>query len=101
MSVNRRGFIKAGTVIAASVAAAPLLNACRLESRQELADDAFSALRDEYFRGQMAMNPVTCTYLGGDGWDSALASAAGRYRDYSADALGVESAITRQQERGQ
>ena len=99
MSVGRRGFIKAGTAIAASVAAAPLLNACRLESRQELADEAFNALRDDFFRGQLSLNPVTCTYLGGDGWDPALVSMAGRYRDYSAGALDAESVETRRLER--
>jgi len=99
MSVDRRGFIKASTTIAAAVAAAPLLNACRLESRQELADEALSALRDEYFRGQLSLNPVTCTYLGGDGWDPALSSLSGRYRDYSPGALDAESTETRRLER--
>ncbi len=99
MSVDRRGFIKTGTVIAASVAAAPLLGACRLESRQALADEAFDVLRDEYFRGQMVLNPVTSTYLGGEGWDPELSSTGGRYRDYSVGALDAESAETRRLER--
>jgi uncharacterized protein (DUF885 family) len=99
VSVDRRGFIKTGTVLAASVAAAPLLNACRLESRQDLADDAFTALRDEYFRGQLSLNPVTCTYLGGDGYDPALAEMSGRFRDYSTTALSAESAEIRRLER--
>ena len=99
MSVNRRGFIKAGTTIAAGLTAAPLLTACRLESRQELADEAFTALRDEFFRGQLSFNPVTCTYLGGDGWDPALVTMAGRYRDYSPRALDAESQETRRMER--
>ncbi len=99
MTVDRRGFILTGATIAAGVAAAPLLGACRLESRQALADNAFSALRDEYFRGQLSMNPVTCTYLGGEGWDPALTGMAGRYRDYSPGALGAESQETRRLER--
>jgi len=99
MSVDRRTFIRSSATIAAGVAAAPLLDACRLESRQDLADEGFNALRDEYFRGQMSLNPVTCTYLGGDGWDPALAGMAGRYRDYSPSALDAESQETRRLER--
>jgi uncharacterized protein (DUF885 family) len=99
MSIDRRSFVRAGATLAAGVAAAPLLDACRLESRQELADDAFTTLRDDYFRGQMTVNPVTCTYLGGDGWDPALASLAGRYRDYTAGALDVEAQELRRIER--
>lgn len=99
MSVDRREFLRAGATLAAGVAAAPLLDGCRLESRQELADESFTALRDEYFRGQLTVNPVTCTYLGGDGWDPALASLAARYRDYSPGALDAEGRELRRIER--
>jgi uncharacterized protein (DUF885 family) len=99
MSIDRRSFIRTGATFAAGVAAAPLLDACRLESRQELADEAFNTLRDDYFRGQMTVNPVTCTYLGGEGWDPALASLAGRYRDYTSGALDAEAQELRRIER--
>jgi uncharacterized protein (DUF885 family) len=92
VTIDRRKFLRTGVSLAAGVASAPLLlEGCRLESRQELADEAFGALRDEYFRGQMNLNPVTCTYLGGDGWDAALAPNAARFRDYSTGALNAEA----------
>jgi uncharacterized protein (DUF885 family) len=97
--VHRREFIRTGATLAAGLAAAPILGSCRLESRQALADDAFNALRDEYFRGQLSLNPVTCTYLGGDGWDPALSELTGRYRDYSRGALDAEATETRRLER--
>ena len=91
MTLDRRGFVRAGVTIAAGAAAAPLLGACRLESRNELADEGFIRLRDQYFRRQLQLNPVTCTYLGGDGWDPELRSVNGRFRDYSPGALTDEA----------
>lgn len=99
MTLDRRGFLRAGVAAAAGAATTPWLGACRLESRQELTDASFTALRDEYFRGQLTLNPVTCTYLGGDGWDPALAPVAGRYRDYSPGALDAEAQEIRRLER--
>ena len=91
MSMDRRGFVKAGVTIAAGAAAAPLLGACKLESRSELADEGFIRLRDQYFRGQLLLNPVTSTYLGGDGWDEVLRPLNGKLRDYSPGALSDEA----------
>src|SRR6185503_8593542 len=65
----------------------PLLQACKLESRRELADGGFVKLRDDYFRQQLTLNPVTSTYLGGDGWDPSLQALNGKLRNYSPDAL--------------
>lgn len=54
-------------------------------------DDApFVALRDRYFLRHLALNPVTSTYLGGDGYDASLRDVNGRLRDYSPKALGDE-----------
>jgi uncharacterized protein (DUF885 family) len=91
MPIDRREFVRVGASLAAGVAAAPLLGACKLESRRELADEGFVRLRDQYFRSQLILNPVTCTYLGGDGWDPALAAINGRLRDYSPGALADEA----------
>jgi uncharacterized protein (DUF885 family) len=89
--MDRRGFVRAGVTIAAGAAAAPLLGACKLESRRELADEGFVRLRDQYFRSQLELNPVTCTYLGGDGWDASLRPVNGKLRDYSPGALADEA----------
>ena len=91
MSVDRRGFVRAGATIAAGIVAAPLLDACKLESRRELAGGGFVKLRDDYFRRQLILNPVTSTYLGGDGWDPALLSLNGQLRDFSPKALDHEA----------
>jgi uncharacterized protein (DUF885 family) len=91
MTIDRREFVRAGATLAAGVAAAPLLSACKLESRRELADEGFVRLRDQYFRTQLQLNPVTCTYLGGDGWDATLAGINGKLRDYSPGALADEA----------
>jgi uncharacterized protein (DUF885 family) len=76
-----------------------MVQACRLESRRELADGSFVTLRDRYFRDQLRRNPVTSTYLGGDGWDPALRELNGRLRDYSAGALTDEATDLRTLER--
>jgi len=60
------------------------------------ADDArFIALRDRYFLQHLTLNPVTSTYLGGDGYSSRLVEANGRLRDYSPNALASEVASYR------
>lgn len=99
MSVDRRAFVRAGAALAAGVVAAPLLEGCRLESRQELSDDALNVLRDDWFRTQLTLNPVTSTYLGGDGWDSALQPLGAQYRDYTPAALDAEATKLRSFER--
>jgi uncharacterized protein (DUF885 family) len=99
MTVDRRHFLRAGATLAAGVAAAPILEACKLESRRDLADGGFLQLRDRYFREQLVLNPVTSTYLGGDGWDAALRPIGGRLRDHSPDALDDEAREYRRLER--
>jgi len=54
--------------------------ACRARGPQ--ASD-FHTLRDEYFLGFLKFNPVTCTYLGGDGASSDLAVTLRQLKDYS------------------
>ncbi|HSE46477.1 MAG TPA: DUF885 family protein, partial [Gemmatimonadales bacterium] len=54
------------------------------------ADPAFLSLRDRYFLKALELNPVTATYLGGDGYDPALAKINSRLRDYRPPALGDE-----------
>jgi uncharacterized protein (DUF885 family) len=99
MTMDRRRFVRTGATLAAGVAVAPVLTACKLESRTDLADGGFVTLRDRYFRQQLLLNPVTSTYLGGDGWDPALAPLNGRLRDYSPGALEDEARDYRRLER--
>lgn len=99
MTMDRREFVRAGAKLAAGVAVAPVLQACKLESRRDLADGGFVLLRDRYFRQQLTLNPVTSTYLGGDGWDATLLSLNGKLRDYSPDALADESSDYQRLER--
>jgi uncharacterized protein (DUF885 family) len=99
MTLHRREFVKLGATLAAGASVAPLLQACKLESRRELADEAFIGLRDRYFRGQLELNPVTSTYLGGEGWNPELRVLNGRLRDYSAGGLSDESREYRTIER--
>ena len=48
------------------------------------------ALRDRYFLKALALNPVTATYLGGDGYDPSLTRINGRLRDWRPEALEAE-----------
>ena len=97
--MHRRDFVRLSATLASGAAAAPLLNACKLESRPEMADEGFVRLRNTYFRNQLRLNPVTSTYLGGDGWDPALRDLNGRLRDYSPRALLEEAREYRELER--
>lgn len=54
------------------------------------ADAAFVRQRDGYFRRFLALNPVTCTYLGGDGWGPGLAEVNGKLRDFRPLPLAAE-----------
>ena len=97
--MDRRRFVRLSATLAAGASAAPLLDACKLENRAELADEGFDKLRTAYFRSQLTLNPVTSTYLGGDGWDPALRDGHGRLRDYSERALADEMRDYRTLER--
>jgi uncharacterized protein (DUF885 family) len=99
MSMDRRDFVRTGVTLTAGVLAAPMLGGCKLESRRELADGGFIQLRDSFFRDQLTRNPVTSTYLGGDGWDPTLRSLGGRLRDYSPGGLADEAREHRRLER--
>lgn len=57
---------------------------------------AFADLRDRYFLQALKFNPVTATYLGGDGYSPELANINGQLRDYTPAALAREAAFYRQ-----
>ncbi|MDB4905370.1 MAG: hypothetical protein JWO05_154 [Gemmatimonadetes bacterium] len=88
--MQRRDFVYRTSMAAAGLGVLRVLGGCKLESRRTQADESFLALRDRYVRKHLALNPVTSTYLGGDGLDPALADANGRLRDYSEKALADE-----------
>jgi uncharacterized protein (DUF885 family) len=99
VTMQRRDFVRAGATLAAAAVAGPILG-CKLEDRRELADQGIARLRDGHFRQQLIWNPVTSTYLGGDGWDPELRALNGKLRDYSADALRDELREYRDIDRG-
>ena len=51
------------------------------------AQDVWPAIRERYFIGFLKRNPVTCTYLGGDGYSPELALANGTLPDVSPGGL--------------
>ncbi len=59
----------------------------------------FGELRDRYFLRVLELNPVTSTYLGGDGYSPALAGVNGRLRDFRPEALAEEVRFYRGIER--
>lgn len=72
-----------------ALAAAGILGPTRLGALvgAPLPPDAFTRLRDRYFVRVLSLNPVTSTYLGGDGYSAELRDVNGRLRDYRPDAL--------------
>ncbi|MEO5579254.1 MAG: hypothetical protein ABIR58_01235, partial [Gemmatimonadaceae bacterium] len=50
----------------------------------------FTELRDRFFLYHLERNPVTSTYLGGDGYSPTLADSNARLRDYRPPAIEAE-----------
>ncbi|MDQ3082480.1 MAG: twin-arginine translocation signal domain-containing protein, partial [Gemmatimonadota bacterium] len=50
----------------------------------------FPEIRDVFFLYNLQRNPVTSTYLGGDGYSPTLADANARLRDYTPVAIEAE-----------
>jgi uncharacterized protein (DUF885 family) len=92
--MHRRSFIRSSGQVALGFGILRHLPACAPSTdgaAVSKADAAFLALRDRYFLKAMELNPVTATYLGGDGYDPSLSTIDGRLRDYRAPALADES----------
>lgn len=68
-----------------------MLTTAVLPAAATTADAKFTALRDKYFLQTLQRNPVTSTYLGGDGYSKKLKEINGKLRNYRADALAAES----------
>lgn len=72
------------------------LGACRRPQASATGTDAtFLSLRDEYFLRTLELNPVTSTYLGGDGYDPSLRDINGQLRDFSEQGLAAEARLYR------
>jgi len=87
--MDRRLLLRSGFA-AAAFAVLPRLAAAKAGARAGPAS-AFTRLRDRYFLEAMRRNPVTATYLGGDGYSPELADINGRLRDYSPAGLAAEA----------
>ena len=102
--MHRRRFLTGAARSAAAFGVLRQLGGCRkatpsAESKLASPGDAFSAIRDRYFVRVLQLYPVTSTYLGGDGYDSALATTNGTLRNWSPDAIKSEAAFYREIER--
>jgi uncharacterized protein (DUF885 family) len=86
--VNRRTFIRRASFAAAGFGILRTLPACTRDSGARTdVDRSFADLRDRYFLRHLELNPVTSTYLGGDGYSPTLRDINGKLRDYRPQAL--------------
>jgi uncharacterized protein (DUF885 family) len=93
--MNRRTFVHRATVTAAGFGILRNVQACApppppLPPRPEIIPGTFAELRDRFFVYHLEKNPVTATYLGGDGYAPPLADSNTRLRDYRASSLNAE-----------
>ena len=93
--MHRRDFVIRSAQAAAAFGILRQVGACA-PSQAPAGDAAFLAIRDHYFLKFLELNPVTSTYLGGDGYSSTLAQVNGRLRDWSAVGMEVEQAFHRE-----
>ena len=89
--MRRRQFLETTTRSAAALGIARYLGGCAKAGQQsQLSDGGLETIRDQYFVKTLDLNPVTSTYLGGDGYSAALKAANGRLRDFRPEALQAE-----------
>src|SRR5687767_1742039 len=101
--MNRRSFVQRATVTAAGFGILRELQACAPPAPAaplpppppEILPGTFPELRDRYFVYHLEKNPVTSTYLGGDGYSPLLADANTRLRDYRQASLDAENLFFR------
>jgi uncharacterized protein (DUF885 family) len=91
--MDRRSFVQRTAQGAVALGALRSLSACRPESPAGGDDAAFVAVREKYFFKSLELNPVSSTYLGGDGYNPSLAAANGRLRDFTPAAVEAEVAF--------
>jgi uncharacterized protein (DUF885 family) len=96
--MNRRSFVQRAGVTAAAFGILRNVEACMPPHAPvavpppapTLFPGTFAELRDRYFVFHLGKNPVTSTYLGGDGYSPTLADTNTRLRDYSQASIDAE-----------
>jgi uncharacterized protein (DUF885 family) len=94
--MNRRRFVKQAGVTAAAFGILREIEACAPPPapapppKPVIIPGTFAELRDRYFLYHLQKNPVTSTYLGGDGYHPSLADSNARLRDYREAAIADE-----------
>lgn len=97
MLLPRREVLSLGVRSAAMLGILRYVSACRPgASASSGYSDEFTELRDRFFLRILELNPVTATYLGGDGYDPSLAEINGSLRDFSPAAISSELAFLRE-----
>ncbi len=86
--MNRRRFVQKAGITAAAFGILRDIEACAPPAppapppKPAIIPGTFAELRDRYFVYHLQKNPVTSTYLGGDGYNPSLADSNARLRDY-------------------
>ena len=95
--MNRRTFVQRASITAAGFGILRNIEACAPAAAPvappptpTLLPGTFAELRDRYFVFHLDKNPVTSTYLGGDGYSPTLADTNTRLRDYRQASLDAE-----------
>ena len=93
--MNRRTFVQRAGVTAAAFGILRNVEACApapppAPPAPAILPGTFAELRDRYFLFHLDRNPVTSTYLGGDGYAPSLADINTRLRDYRQASLDAE-----------
>ncbi len=93
--MNRRSFVQKASITAAAFGILRNLEACASAPPAPppitpLPAIDFPGLRDRYFIFHLQRNPVTSTYIGGDGYSPQLADTNATLRDFSPTALDAE-----------
>jgi uncharacterized protein (DUF885 family) len=90
--MNRRSFLQKASITAAGFGILRNTQACATAPVPPATplSVAFPALRDRYFIFHLQRNPVTSTYLGGDGYSPELADTNARLRDFRPASLDAE-----------
>ncbi len=93
--MNRRMFVQRTAYTAAGFGVLRNLQGCAPRQpppppAPAIIPGTFTELRDRYFVFHLEKNPVTSTYLGGDGYSPALADSGSRFRDYRLVSLNAE-----------
>jgi len=88
--MDRRVFVHRTVGGMAALGALRVLSACRPDAPAPAEDAEFVAVRERYFLKMLELNPVTSTYLGGDGYSPTLVAVNGKLRDFSPAGVGAE-----------